>query len=316
MALARVPRIGDNSKNRSSDIFNFGGALGFDSGEYHHLKSSSRTDFDIPFITVQERYITNVAKEEKAKRQADRDYRKKRHDVKRQWRSDMETARWDRMAEDYARQEEQWQRRHDSSKMGSNSVSYNPITLQYHASAAGQKLAQEDAKTLYRTAMRSAHLYLKNNTFDPLRCQDIPRRLVADISRDDSIRPPSAAPAPAAEPTEVQRVPRGDRKTCPPTEMRRQPAAPRREQRRADIPTQLVSVVAHTAMLVKDRVKDDQVEKILTFGSRRAGGVSSGGGGGGSGSASDSTENAKGAGIKSIAVEVGSGRPHNWSRHF
>jgi hypothetical protein len=60
----------------------------------------------------------------------------------------IERNRWNRMAEDFARQEEQWQRRHASTKMGKNSVSYNPITLEYHRSPAGEKLAQEDAKAL------------------------------------------------------------------------------------------------------------------------------------------------------------------------
>lgn len=52
------------------------------------------------------------------------------------------------MAEDYSRQAEQWQRRHAATKMGKNSVSYNPITLEYHRDDAGLKLAHEDAKTL------------------------------------------------------------------------------------------------------------------------------------------------------------------------
>jgi hypothetical protein len=68
--------------------------------------------------------------------------------MNRNWKADIEEARWNRMAEDYKRQEENWKRKQAATKMGKNSVSYNPITLEYHHNSSGQKLAEEDAKTL------------------------------------------------------------------------------------------------------------------------------------------------------------------------
>ncbi|KAI9352847.1 hypothetical protein BDR26DRAFT_206540 [Obelidium mucronatum] len=100
------------------------------------------------------------------------------------------------MANEYCRKEQEWLNRHNHTQMGKNSVSYNPINLEYHKNDEGNKLSQDDAKALYRTSMRAAHLYLKNNTFDPLRCQDIPRRLVIDPSETKEFAPtPTVLPA-------------------------------------------------------------------------------------------------------------------------
>ncbi|KAJ3328854.1 hypothetical protein HDU76_009171, partial [Blyttiomyces sp. JEL0837] len=126
--MKRVPRIGDNSKNRSNDIFKFGGTLSY--------------------ANDKDRYKTNVAEQERERRIKEKENKQKRVEIKRAWKDEIENARWNRLADDYCRQAEQWQRRHAATKMGRNSVNYNPITLEYHRTQSGEKLAKEYAKSL------------------------------------------------------------------------------------------------------------------------------------------------------------------------
>ncbi|KAI8850323.1 hypothetical protein BC829DRAFT_165404 [Chytridium lagenaria] len=184
---------------------------------------------------------------------------------------------------------------HKGSKIGKNSVNYNPITLEYHQTDAGKKLAEEDAKSLYRTAMRSAHLYLKNNTFNPMRCQDIPRRLVAELS-------PSL--------TNLEKS-----KSLPPIQDLRSAEKKAKDENphvTLDIPRQLIAVAAHTATLVKDRL-GPAADGVLIAGKGTPRLKSL---------PKDRVAELKGTmgiteGVKMISVEVeGEGKDHNWSRHF
>ncbi|KAI9328335.1 hypothetical protein DFJ73DRAFT_861936 [Zopfochytrium polystomum] len=160
-----VGRIGNNSKNFSNDIFRFGGSLGFQNDE--------------------QRYARNVAEQEKIRAAGVRENRSKRYEIKRNWMAEIEETRWRRLADQEAKELSTWTKKHSATKLGSNSVNYNPITLAYHDNEHGESLAREDAKALFRTAVRAAHLYVKNNSFDPLRCQDIPRRLEKVVSETD-----------------------------------------------------------------------------------------------------------------------------------
>ncbi|KAJ3058598.1 hypothetical protein HDU99_006732, partial [Rhizoclosmatium hyalinum] len=145
------------------------------------------------------------------------------------WIAEIEQTRWNKMAQDYCKKEQDWLTRHSHTKIGKNSVSYNPITLEYHKNSEGNKLSQDDAKALYRTSMRAAHLYLKNNTFDPLRCQDIPRRLVIDPNGTTTDTNSKAADTNTTE---------------------------------LDVPRRLVAVAAQRAHIVKSKVADG-AEKVL-----------------------------------------------------
>lgn len=106
----------------------------------------------------------------------------------RSWKSDIERSRWQSMSSDYNKEQEILKSKQSRARIGRNSVSYNPINLEYHHNPNGAALAQEDAKAMvclieiliythnprqYRTSVRSLNLYLKNNSFDPMRCQDI-----------------------------------------------------------------------------------------------------------------------------------------------
>lgn len=168
----RIPKGSTCIKNLSNDIFKFGGNLDYEPG------AKARYD------------RTPVADLEKKRGEQKRDHEASRNLARRTWIADIEQNRWNKMAQDYCKKEQEWLNRHSVTKMGKNSVSYNPITLEYHQNSDGAKLSQDDAKALYRTSMRAAHLYLKNNTFDPLRCQDIPRRLVIDPNESTAQQQP------------------------------------------------------------------------------------------------------------------------------
>ncbi|KAI8927793.1 hypothetical protein BC831DRAFT_451094 [Entophlyctis helioformis] len=156
--LPRQPRVGNNSRNTSDGVFKFGGPMAYPKGR------AVRGD---------------VAKHEKLRLQAKRDKIQDRKDFKREWLSSIEKERWENMSKEYVKNEELWKGKHSRSKLGSHSVHYNPITLEYHQTDGGRKLAADDAKAMHRTAVRATRLYLKNNSFDPTMCTDIPRKLEA-----------------------------------------------------------------------------------------------------------------------------------------
>ncbi|KND02957.1 uncharacterized protein SPPG_08974 [Spizellomyces punctatus DAOM BR117] len=166
----RVRRIGNNSRNTSDLVFKFGGVM----DDKH-------------------RYETDVATAEKLRQKDSEEKKARRIQVKRNWLSDLETARWDRMAAETERIETLREQKRATTRVGKNSSGYNPITLHYLNSPEGTILAAEDARAMYKTGARATKLYFKNNTFDPLRCEDIvpnppvkPKQKPRDIT--DAIR--------------------------------------------------------------------------------------------------------------------------------
>ncbi|TPX63504.1 hypothetical protein SpCBS45565_g06569 [Spizellomyces sp. 'palustris'] len=155
----RVRRIGNNSRNASDLVFKFGGVM----DDKH-------------------RYETDVATAEKMRQKDSEEKKARRIQVKRNWLSDLETARWDRMAAETERVETLREQKRSTTRVGKNSVlyekfvdssGYNPITLHYLNSPEGTILAAEDARAMYKTGARATKLYFKNNTFHPLLCEDI-----------------------------------------------------------------------------------------------------------------------------------------------
>ncbi|KAJ3296735.1 hypothetical protein HK104_001296, partial [Borealophlyctis nickersoniae] len=136
-----------------------------------------------------DRYRTDIAQQEKYRQQVEREKRLERYQVKR--------------------------------------VGYNPITLEYYNTPVGKKLAEEDAKAMHRTSLRAAKLYLKNNTFDPLLCTDIPRHLAFPIPPPDAVSSSLSNRQSAAA-----HLPSGGGKT---------------------VPEEMVGDVARAAGLVRDR---------------------------------------------------------------
>eukprot|EP00842_Homolaphlyctis_polyrhiza_P000336 jgi/Hompol1/1302/HPOL_004633-RA len=133
--------------------------------------NNSRNQSDVVFkfgnsmayADPKERYISDVARHEKLRLENKRDKEEKRIELKR--------------------------------------VNYNPITCEYHKTEGGRKLAAQDAKAMHHIAMRAARLYVKNNSFDPLLCKDIPRRL--DSLGCDAQDAPALPPVGAKPSTQI-----------------------------------------------------------------------------------------------------------------
>jgi hypothetical protein len=66
----------------------------------------------------------------------------------RNWKSDIEHSRWQKMAAEYDTKQECLNAKQLRARIGKNSVSYNPITLEYHKNPGGDALAREDAKAM------------------------------------------------------------------------------------------------------------------------------------------------------------------------
>ena len=52
------------------------------------------------------------------------------------------------MAQDYDIKQECLNAKQTKARIGKNSVSYNPITLEYHKNSSGEALAREDTKAV------------------------------------------------------------------------------------------------------------------------------------------------------------------------
>lgn len=52
---------------------------------------------------------------------------------------------------------------------------YNLVTCEYNQTSAGAELAKSDAKAKHRLAVRTARLYAKDNSFNPILCVDLPQ---------------------------------------------------------------------------------------------------------------------------------------------
>nr|KAJ3422821.1 hypothetical protein HK105_006193 [Polyrhizophydium stewartii] len=126
--LPRQPRVGNNSRNNSDGVFQFGGTLNYPD--------------------PRERYISEVAQHEKQRLQQKRDKLDERINLKRDWIDGMERERWERMSREYVKEQELWKVKHGRTKLGAHSVNYNPITLAYHDTEGGRRLAEQDAKAM------------------------------------------------------------------------------------------------------------------------------------------------------------------------
>jgi hypothetical protein len=58
---------------------------------------------------------------------------------------------------------------------GKSSVNYDLMNFSIKPKGKGLELLASDAEAKFRISTRAARLYEKNNTFDPIKCVDIPR---------------------------------------------------------------------------------------------------------------------------------------------
>ncbi|KAK5672072.1 hypothetical protein QVD99_001885 [Batrachochytrium dendrobatidis] len=148
--LLRQPRVGNNSRNSSNIVF--GDSM--ESGEKYTCKSINY---------------------EQERKRINREKLEQRISLKQNRMTELETQRWNQMAADYSKSQNLLKSKGIKTKIGAQSVHYNLITHEYHDSAGGRQQAAKDAQDMNYVAVRSARLYLKNNTFNPLMCSDIPK---------------------------------------------------------------------------------------------------------------------------------------------
>ncbi|KAI8899856.1 hypothetical protein BC833DRAFT_584201 [Globomyces pollinis-pini] len=164
--LPRQPRVGRNLRNHSDNVFAFGNSQGYE-------KEKER------FLNL------NVSKNEKLRIEQKKQNTSNRNALKRDWLDKIEKARWVKMSDDYEKNLKLLDLKSSKTKMGTSSVSYNPITLKYLNNENGKMLKEEDAKAKHRLAIRAARLYTKNNTFDPTLCVDLPKFEPIGLTKED-----------------------------------------------------------------------------------------------------------------------------------
>ena len=116
------------------------------------------------FMADSDRFHTDVAGEDKLRRDAKikQDYLRREHT--RLERAKAEEQRWARIQQEKANEEANWLAERQAgikAKRNASSVPFDMVTLQYHDSLDGERLRYHDDKVRYRAAVRSSNL-LKN----------------------------------------------------------------------------------------------------------------------------------------------------------
>jgi len=112
------------------------------------------------------RYITDVAGEERLKRQAAAAKEQARLASLREAALARDEKRWGRMAAESAADERKIATKRSSglaAKKNAPSLPFNPITLQYGTGYDGGLLQHQDEMVKYRSALRTNNLYSKSN---------------------------------------------------------------------------------------------------------------------------------------------------------
>eukprot|EP01086_Lenisia_limosa_P012246 TRINITY_DN4018_c0_g1_i1.p1 TRINITY_DN4018_c0_g1~~TRINITY_DN4018_c0_g1_i1.p1 ORF type:complete len:197 (+),score=47.45 TRINITY_DN4018_c0_g1_i1:72-662(+) len=120
------------------------------------------------YIAEQDRFHTNAADEEREFRMQERERREEAYAARRQEYVEKEEERWRQMEVEDQRVEDRTRQRREAGAMAhnANSVSFNPVTLQYAEGPEGDRLRHEDAQCEYRAAYRANNLYTKGNAAD------------------------------------------------------------------------------------------------------------------------------------------------------
>ncbi|KXS11761.1 hypothetical protein M427DRAFT_157967 [Gonapodya prolifera JEL478] len=106
---------------------------------------------------------------------------------KREYYTRRDRERWDKMASERQKELDISRRKAERQNALVDRPQYNPVTLSIH----GPGLEEEDAKALERISLRAATLYLRNNTYDPIRGVDVPRDLSYSNDKVKSVVPSS-----------------------------------------------------------------------------------------------------------------------------
>ena len=142
------------------------------------------------YIPDADRFITDVAGQEKRDRELMLAQKKELQEVNRKKVTEQEEARWRAIEDEYAhskRREEEMRIDGAFGKSNKNSMPYDPITLNYLEGRDGECLRYSDEALNYRGALRAQSLQSKtNNGYNPITGERVP-----DVSIPEPPKPPS-----------------------------------------------------------------------------------------------------------------------------
>lgn len=121
------------------------------------------------YVNEQERFVTDVAAEDKARRERDHSRRAAEMLRRREREATREEDRWTRMEEAKRREEErvaEMRRSGSKARRNRGSEPYDLITQEYASDAGGARLKHQDEMTKYRAAMRAQFLQEKARGVD------------------------------------------------------------------------------------------------------------------------------------------------------
>jgi len=134
-----------------------------------HLTSAS--EGTVMHITEQDRFYNNFAEEEKRKREEKIKERQDFVDRKRGELMAKEEERWKKVHDEWARAEAREKARMERGvPSNTSSVPYDPITLQYEPTEAGERLRYADNQIRYRSSLRAENLrrHQTSEDFNPI----------------------------------------------------------------------------------------------------------------------------------------------------
>ena len=126
----------------------------------------------VGFMSDADRFHTDTVGEEKGVRDVALQRREEKFERKRNTFLDREEARWNTMEREREIEGQKLEILQNSSKGTRNhsSVAYDPLTLEYHATPAGQQQQFEDNMTKYRAGIRTEklHRYGGGDGYNPI----------------------------------------------------------------------------------------------------------------------------------------------------
>ena len=120
----------------------------------------------LSFQSEADRFITNVAGEEYDERMRKVQSQNAKYEGRRQKNFEREEARWTSLENEQSAEGNKMshmQATGEKCKKNQNSVSYDPITLKYHTTSAGQDLKYSDDIIKYRAAVRAKMMHSRSS---------------------------------------------------------------------------------------------------------------------------------------------------------
>ena len=154
-----------------------------------HLTSAS--EGTVMHITEQDRFYTDFAEEEKIRRDGKVKEKNAYIEQKRSSLMEQEEARWKSVHDEWAKKEaRELARRERGVPSNTSSVPYDPLTLQYKQTEAGERLRYADNQIRYRSSLRAENLRRHQTSEDynpitgePLRRIPLPEKPTLNLEK-------------------------------------------------------------------------------------------------------------------------------------